>query len=93
MQSETEGQKFEEKMKTLGFDCAGMFVISADVVGEEHPIRGHVNFKPSQEALNIFQYVVGRLGSTWERVERLEVQRLNGPSWVHFREGVKAAYD
>ncbi len=84
---------FDEKMKNLKFDSEGRFMVRVDIAGEEHAQRGHVNFKPEPCTPNIVKYVMDRLGSRWEKVERLEILRINGPSWVHFPGSINTASD
>ncbi|HUX35454.1 MAG TPA: hypothetical protein VMV71_00280 [Candidatus Paceibacterota bacterium] len=83
---------FIEQIKKLGFDCAGKFFVSVDVVGEKSPRRQQVDFKPSPDAQTIVEYIATNLGDKANKVERLQIE-MGGKKLTHFTGVVEAAMD
>ncbi len=67
-------------LEKLGFNCAGLFFVVADVSGEKNPRRERVNFSPSAETPTIADYISKKFEEVklWGRVERLEIRRDGG---------------
>lgn len=74
---------FIEQIKKLGFDCAGKFFVSVDVVGEKSPRRQQVDFKPSSDAQTIVEYIARKLGDKANKVIRLQIEK-GGTKLTHF---------
>jgi len=83
-------EAFVEQIKKLGFDCAGKFFVSVDMIGERNPRRQQVDFKPSPGAPTIVEYIANKLDA--KKVERLEIEK-DGRRLVHFPGDLNAAID